>query len=1037
MKKIGLLNCASMVALSLGVVATPAVAQDGNDAASNDDDLIIVTTTRRETNLLETPAAVTAIGGETLVSDGIFNAADFDNLVPNLKIQDQTSQGVGAIQITLRGIGNSSFIEIGDPNVALHVDGVYASRPQAALNLLFDAQRLEVARGPQGTLYGRNATVGNINIINNRPDASDFSVSLGGELGNFANRIVNGVINVPIIEDVLAIRAAGFLQRRDTQYNLLDDEFIEAEYQSRLGIGLEENPYRQVFGDGLSEDDGAGSIDQEAWRFALNFTPADNFSVYASYEQFDNNSPFKPQSVRGNEYTAYLSNPQVFDQNIKTFRGELNYEIANAVEFKAVGGFQEYDHRGLVDLDAGTSRYSSENDPLAETRSGVARNITFEQAFSDTWRTDSHSFEATLSSSYDSPLQWLAGYYRFKEDTFRSLWVDLPLNNDGIINFNQPSRTAKSEAFFGRLEYAITDRINISGGVRYTDEERVDTGVNRFDSFPGGQPLQAFGAPVLIDQSGQTQLQFLCQGNPPLGPCDPAVNGDQSGGFLIDNVAQINGLPLPGAVGPNLRIPTLFQGFNAAPGSPIGDIQAGIAAATAPGSQIFDSAFDPASIQAVGDILSAGGTPALIHGAASFPRVFFTENNNDYVDWQVTLDFTPVDGTFLYATVATGHKAGSREIFYQPRLGQFINSGLEPEELISYEVGWKQQFGFGLDLSSTFFYMDYKDKQQSLFVDGGDLFCDATFGDFNGDGLLENFLPFVSGVPIFSGSTANLAPGVVSADNVVLATGAASSQQDVVDAINGGTYGDVIGDVAGFALTQSQIDAAITSCSQGSTGAGGALADNPGVPNFVELMQINFGDAKIAGFEFEYSWDITPRDRLSGFLTLNVVNELSNANTDALPFNLTDALACGDRVGGCPSVAAVDGNELPFAPDITFRAAYERDFVINGLGTITPGIDVTYNGSYFLSVWNVRCYDSIRLGTEVCNNGDFQEDFTLVDLKLRFTPENLPVYIEAYGRNVTNKSYATNAQRPSNDDFVTAYTFNDRPTWGIRAAGTF
>ena len=1011
MKK-SLCSRASLLALSFAVSGTGAMAQSsasdgGDDLAA--EDVIIVTTTRRETNLLETPSAVTAIGGDELQSKGIQNALSFDNLVPNLKIQDQTSQGVGAIQITLRGIGNSSFIEIGDPNVALHVDGVYASRPQAALNLLFDSQRLEVARGPQGTLYGRNATVGNINIVNNRPDASEFTVGIGGEIGSYDNRIFNGVVNMPIIEDILAIRVAGFIQRRDTQYNLLEDEFIEAEYQSRLGISLDQSPYRQAFGDGLSEDDGAGSIEQEALRVALNFTPTDDLSIYASYEQFDNQSPFKPQSVRGNEYTAYLSNAQVFDQNIKTFRGELKYDIADAVQFKAVGGYQEYDHDGLVDLDAGTSRYSTENLP------GAARNITFEQAFTDRWKTNSYSFEATVSSTYDSPLQWLAGYYRFKEDTFRSLWVDLPLNNDGIINFNQPSRVAESEAFFGRAEYAVTDNINISAGIRYTDDQRTDTGVNRFDSFPGGNPLQAFGAPILINQTGQTELQFLCQANPALGPCDPAVNGDVSGGFLIDNVAQTNGVPLPGAVGPNLRVPTLFQGFNAVAGTPIGDIQAGIAAATAPGATIFDGTLDAAAIQEIGDILSSGGTPALIHGAQSFPRVFFTENGSDYVDWQVTADWTPRDGTLLYATVATGHKAGSREIFYLPRLGQFINSGLEPEDLISYEVGWKQQFDFGLDMSSAFFYMDYNDKQQSLFVDGGDLFCSATFGDFNGDGYLENFVQFLGGVPIFSGSA-----GLVN-------DGRATLRPDIPD-VNG---------QPSWELSPEQVQEAITTCSQGSTGAGGALSDNPGVPNFVELMQVNFGDAKIAGFEVEYAWDITPVDRISGFFTANVKNELSNANADALPFNLTDALACGDRVGGCPDVTAVDGNELPFAPDITFRIAYEHDFVVNGLGTFTPGVDLTYNGSYFLSVWNVRCYDSIRAGTEICNNGDFQEDFTLVDLSLRFTPEDFPFYIEAYGRNVTNKAYATNAQRPSNDDFVTAYTFNDRPTWGIRASGQF
>ena len=1006
MKKLNLLGCSSLVALSLAATTAPALAQE-EGANSGVRDVIVVTTTRRETNLFDTVGAISAISGEDLQTRGIQNVTNIDNLVPNLKIQDQTSQGVGAIQITLRGIGNSSFIEIGDPNVALHVDGVYASRPQAALNLLFDAQRMEVARGPQGTLYGRNATVGSINIVNNRPDTDDFTGGIGLDVGDYNQRAASGVLNIPVIEDVFALRAAAFFQTRDSQYTLLEDDFIEGEFQSRLGISLDDSPYRQKYGDGLSRNDGAGSIEQAAWRISGLLTPTDDLEIYGSYEWFDNDSPFKPQTVRGSEYTAYLSTPMVFNQNIETLRGELKYEIADAVEFKAVGGRQKYDHEGLVDLDAGTSRYSPERvNPLPAIGVNPADLITFEQAFSDTWRTTSRSYEFTLSSTYDSPLQWMAGYYNFREDTFRSLWVDLPLNGDGIINFNQPSRVAESEAFFGRLEYAVTDKINISGGLRYTDDSRTDTGVNRFDSFPGGNPLQAFGAPVLIEESGQTELQFLCQGNLAVGPCNPDLVGEIPAGSQIPNVGAIQGVAAGN--GGNLRIPGLGTGFGAALGSPIANIQQGVVDAIFASPTVFtDAITTDEQLRDISDVLSEGGELGLVGPAANFPRVFFTDRSSDYVDWQLSIDYSPRDQTFLYATVATGHKAGSQEIFYLPRLTSFVNSILEPEDLISYEVGWKEQFDFGLDLSSTFFFMDYKDKQQSVFVNGGDLFCPPTFGDFNGDGFLESFVGGLGGIPIFqfSAAAANDPRATILPDGQV-------------------------------SLSDEQVQESIAFCTQGSLNDGTPIL-NTGGPDFVELLQVNFGDAKIAGFEFEFDWDLTDRDRISGYATVNVVNEISDANTDALPFPLIDALACGDRVGGCPSIAAVDGNELPFAPDFTFRLAYEHDFDIGRFGTLTPAVDLTYNSDYFLSVWNVRCYDSIRLGTEVCNNGDYQEGFALLDLRVRYEPIEAPFYIEAYGRNVTNQSYATNAQRPSQEESVTAYTFNDRSLYGVRLVGSF
>jgi iron complex outermembrane receptor protein len=124
---------------------------------------IVVTATKRETNLMDTPIAITVMTEEALVQQGIANVKDIDKLVPNMDITIDSSQS--APVISMRGVRSTNITELGDPAVGLHLDGIYSPRPQGAMALMFDVERVEAQRGPQGTLFGRNSTVGNINII--------------------------------------------------------------------------------------------------------------------------------------------------------------------------------------------------------------------------------------------------------------------------------------------------------------------------------------------------------------------------------------------------------------------------------------------------------------------------------------------------------------------------------------------------------------------------------------------------------------------------------------------------------------------------------------------------------------------------------------------------------------------------------------------------------------------------------------------------------------------------------------------------------
>nr|WP_315400633.1 TonB-dependent receptor [uncultured Duganella sp.] len=161
---------------------------------------VVVTAQRRKQSLQKAAVAVTAVGEGQLIQQGARSVVDVAAMVPSLQIS-QTGQ------IALRGVGTPSTSENADPTVAPHVDGIYIARPVAMLGAgLFDVERVEVLRGPQGTLYGRNATAGSMNIITRQPEFATEG-SLATEFGNYDLKLLSGMANVAL-SDVLALRVA-------------------------------------------------------------------------------------------------------------------------------------------------------------------------------------------------------------------------------------------------------------------------------------------------------------------------------------------------------------------------------------------------------------------------------------------------------------------------------------------------------------------------------------------------------------------------------------------------------------------------------------------------------------------------------------------------------------------------------------------------------------------------------------------------------------------------------------------------------------
>ena len=178
----------------------PAAAPDTDNAAVGD---IIVTATRRESSLQRTPLAVTALTGATLQERNIVNVQALAQAVPTMQI----GANVGVARVAIRGIGLDSTAIGAEGRVAYHLDGIYLARPRAIFGTYFDIARIEVVRGPQGTLYGRNATGGAVNVITNDPDMDKVSGFVRAGFGNYDTITTEAAVSVPL-SGTLAVRVA-------------------------------------------------------------------------------------------------------------------------------------------------------------------------------------------------------------------------------------------------------------------------------------------------------------------------------------------------------------------------------------------------------------------------------------------------------------------------------------------------------------------------------------------------------------------------------------------------------------------------------------------------------------------------------------------------------------------------------------------------------------------------------------------------------------------------------------------------------------
>lgn len=639
-------------------VQDPATAQAGEDATTLDD--VVVTVERREQNLQDYAGTAVALSGDDLKAVGVQDITDLEGRVPGLSVANNG----GNIEIYIRGVGSSNNTELGDPAAATHYDGVYLPRPAGIGSAFFDIQRVEVNIGPQGTLRGRNATAGSVNIVTWKPGLNIVDASAEFELGNYQQRVFQGMLNLPVGETA-ALRIAG--------YHLEHDSYYTDVGPAQVGVAeAEKNSAGRV--QFLWEPDSRWSIllGADYIRETGSGYTGTNYANPLG-EGIDPDDIEDPRRVVARAFTPEL------DTRHWGARAQINYD-GDLFDIEYTAGYRDlvYDYKAVT--------------PLSPFYPGVIENLTGPGGISETLDNFSQFQSITDSQSkshelrfYDKegPWIWSLGGFYFEEDQYSFLGStgDRGLFFQGV-EFNMPDVDTSSYAVFADTTYSVTDRFRLTGGLRYTEDEKSRRGVAaRYGFAIGGDNFSCCGG-VRVGTEG---FEFAGRNRSIFNP-DRDGNGTISDQEVLD--FYFNGVARFGA---RDNVQTIFGNGPVPGGAPnrppcLDTITGDFFVCPPDGTVSFAVPFAGQIFQQVG------------------------QSKIDFVDWRLRAEYDISDDNLLYGLISTGNKSGG----FNDNIG---NAGLAPtygpETVTLYEIGSKNEFYIGdykARLNGSLFYNDYSDQ---------------------------------------------------------------------------------------------------------------------------------------------------------------------------------------------------------------------------------------------------------------------------------------------------------------------------------------
>ena len=663
------------------LVAAPAAAQNAaaEDAeTAEDSNTIIVTADRREQLLQDFAGTASVVSGEDLKKIGVQNFVDLQQSIPGLSIVNNG----GNVEVFIRGIGSTNNTELGDPAAAFHFDGVSIPRPNGIGSAFYDIERVEVNVGPQGTLRGRNALAGSVNAITFKPGLGKFDGAIEAEYGNFNQRSVTGVINVPLGEKV-AFRFAGLYLQHGSYYNNVGPV---------TGIGVAE-----------AEKNFSG-------RAQILFKPTDRLSILVAGDYIAENGtgytgsnfalPLGELAAGRLQSLDQIRNPRdVIARGFTPIQNTDHWGVRTAITYEAdpftieyTGSYRDsvYDYEaatpltpffpGVIDALSGGAGNPNRATILAQSLDNFSRF----RSISDS---RSHFHELRFFNS-EGPFVWSLGAQYFREDIFSFLGSTGDRNPffQGV-EFNTNVDT-DSLAAYGDFTYSVTDRFRFTAGVRYTTDRKERTGVAaRYGLALGDDNFNC----CLGVRTGTEGFQFAGRRRTII---NPDTNGDGNISDLEVFQFQANGVTRFGArdnLGTILAVGPIGGHFFDVPN----------------GVPCLDTNF--------GDGLTCNGFAATTQFTFSVPfqgQIFRQAGrlNDEFVDWRLRAEYDITDDNLIYALVASGNKAGG----FNDNLGDLgVAPTYDRESVILYEFGSKNEFSIGrvkARLNASVFYNDYTDQ---------------------------------------------------------------------------------------------------------------------------------------------------------------------------------------------------------------------------------------------------------------------------------------------------------------------------------------
>ena len=415
-------------------------------ASTNQLDEVVVTAEKKEELLQKIPASITALNAKQINAFGLWNTKEITGIIPNLYSADP---GDNRDVNSVRGIATSSY----DPTVATYIDGVNQFSLDTYIPTLFDVERIEVLRGPQGTLYGRNAMGGVINIITKQPNnASSGFADIS--VGNYNQQRITAGFKTPLIKDKLFFGASILSNKRDGYYT---NEFTQSSYDNQNGL---------------------------SGNYFLKYTISSCWDINLNFKQLANENQGPFPLVFGTEEA--LNNPYRLNQNSITTMKDKTSNSSLTIRYTG-SGFN------FSSQTAYQQNYRYYTNPIDGDFSPIDA-ISVINNYGSKWNNNkvlTQDFKFTSAPSSNSKLKWTAGAFLFYQDapvkqaTRFGIDANLMMIGDSLFSIINTSTTLKKGfAIYGQATYALSDKLNMSFGLRNDYENQTQSILGEYQRDP-------------------------------------------------------------------------------------------------------------------------------------------------------------------------------------------------------------------------------------------------------------------------------------------------------------------------------------------------------------------------------------------------------------------------------------------------------------------------------------------------------------------------------------------------------------------------